>query len=265
MAQARKYDAPNDSGYLYEYGRANKDRNAAGCPCETGVQGSSFDSPDSEEDSLICGVRIMALELRRGEKAVAETETSERVSEREREKRKRKKKRERKVEGSPDETNSKRDVLLIILTPGVRLNERRSQTREARCKFNYREEESAERKARKGARDRKKAVVIKGTRDSQWHTERPSRMRLSKLSRTTENVFLGVSDSSVISSFLVKTKRIQRIQPPKEPLSSPSPLLPSSSAHICYSTRRLEQAQEKREATAAYAPIKLTLCKYLDV
>jgi len=31
----------------------------------------------------------------------------------------------------PDETNSKRDVLLITLTPGVRLNERRSQTREA--------------------------------------------------------------------------------------------------------------------------------------
>ncbi|KYN40262.1 hypothetical protein ALC56_05207, partial [Trachymyrmex septentrionalis] len=43
---------------------------------------------------------------------------------------------------SPDETNSKRDVLLIILTPGVRLNERKSQTREAWCKFNYREEES---------------------------------------------------------------------------------------------------------------------------
>lgn len=52
-------------------------------------------------------------------------------------------------EGSPDETNSKRDVLLIILTPGVRLNERRSQTREARCKFNYREEESVGRRARR--------------------------------------------------------------------------------------------------------------------
>lgn len=38
-----------------------------------------------------------------------------------------------------DEANSKRDVLLIILTPGVRLNERRSQTHEAQCKFNYRE------------------------------------------------------------------------------------------------------------------------------
>lgn len=41
----------------------------------------------------------------------------------------------------PDEANSKRDVLLIILTAGVRLNERRSQTHGARCKFNYREEE----------------------------------------------------------------------------------------------------------------------------
>lgn len=46
-------------------------------------------------------------------------------------------------ESGPDETNSKRDVLLIILTLGVRLNERRSQTREAPCKFNYREEEGA--------------------------------------------------------------------------------------------------------------------------
>lgn len=167
-------------------------------------------------------------------------------------------KRERKT-GSPDETNSKRDVLLIILTPGVRLNERRSQTREARCKFNYREEESAEGRARgerevkkgyeverRGGEDRqlncrlyvcykerereresvveveksssiymmavclgrllmgrKRVVVIKGTRDSiQWHTERPSRMRLNKLSRITADVFL-VSDSSVISySFL---------------------------------------------------------------
>ena len=35
-------------------------------------------------------------------------------------------------------------MLLIILTPGVRLNERRSQTHEAWCKFNYREEETAE-------------------------------------------------------------------------------------------------------------------------
>ncbi|KYN13959.1 hypothetical protein ALC57_14033 [Trachymyrmex cornetzi] len=54
----------------------------------------------------------------------------ERTSQKEREENRRK---------SPDETNSKRDVLLIILMPGVRLNERRSQTREAWCKFNYRE------------------------------------------------------------------------------------------------------------------------------
>lgn len=185
----------------------------------------------------------------RGEKTVVETETSEREREREREKDRR----------SPDETNSKRDVLLIILTPGVRLNERRSQTREARCKFNYREEESGRKgeeseeeervqdsEGRQSSRKlcvcceerererefvcvcmcvveksssiymmavcldrllmgRKRVVVIKGTRDSiQWHTERPSRMRLSRLSRTIENtdVFL-ISDSSVVSSFLV--------------------------------------------------------------
>lgn len=53
---------------------------------------------------------------------------------------------------SPDETNSKRDVLLIILTPGVRLNERGSQTRQARCKFNYREEMGRERRERKEKR-----------------------------------------------------------------------------------------------------------------
>ena len=47
--------------------------------------------------------------------------------------------RKRKRERDVDEANSKRDVLLIILTPGVRLNERRSQTHEAQCKFNYRE------------------------------------------------------------------------------------------------------------------------------
>ena len=35
-------------------------------------------------------------------------------------------------------------MLLIILTAGVRLNERRSQTHGARCKFNYREEERVE-------------------------------------------------------------------------------------------------------------------------
>lgn len=51
---------------------------------------------------------------------------------------------------SPDETNSKRDVLLIILTPGVRLNERRSQTREAPCKFNYKEEERTMKIVEKG-------------------------------------------------------------------------------------------------------------------
>lgn len=59
----------------------------------------------------------------------------------------------RRDEGSPDEANSKRDVLLIILTPGVRLNERRSQTREARCKFNYREEEGRIGKDKRGERD----------------------------------------------------------------------------------------------------------------
>ncbi|KAL2725845.1 hypothetical protein V1477_018283, partial [Vespula maculifrons] len=48
--------------------------------------------------------------------------------------------------GSLDEANSKRDVLLIILTPGVRLNERRSQTHEAQCKFNYRDEDTTIRK-----------------------------------------------------------------------------------------------------------------------
>lgn len=53
---------------------------------------------------------------------------------------------------SPDKTNSKRDVLLIILTPGVRLNERRSQIRQARCKFNYREEMGRERRERKEKR-----------------------------------------------------------------------------------------------------------------
>lgn len=64
------------------------------------------------------------------------------------------------VEGSGsvrdfDEANSKRDVLLIILTPGVRLNERRSQTREAQCKFNYREEEAKrEREASRRGRAR---------------------------------------------------------------------------------------------------------------
>jgi len=39
-----------------------------------------------------------------------------------------------------------KEMLLIILTPGVRLNERKSQTREAWCKFNYREEKRAERR-----------------------------------------------------------------------------------------------------------------------
>lgn len=53
-------------------------------------------------------------------------------------------------DSGPDETNSKRDVLLIILTSGVRLNERRSQTREAPCKFNYREKERAMKIAEKG-------------------------------------------------------------------------------------------------------------------
>lgn len=70
---------------------------------------------------------------------------SERVRERERG-------RKKIGESNPDETNSKRDVLLIILTPGVRLNERRSQTRQARCKFNYREEMGGERRARKEKR-----------------------------------------------------------------------------------------------------------------
>lgn len=68
----------------------------------------------------------------------------------------------RRDEGSPDEANSKRDVLLIILTPGVRLNERRSQTREARCKFNYREEEGADRKGQ----ERRKGYTVK-RRDSE--------------------------------------------------------------------------------------------------
>lgn len=56
-----------------------------------------------------------------------------------------------------DEANSKRDVLLIILTPGVRLNERKSQTHEAQCKFNYREKgrlERAEGKERHNERKR---------------------------------------------------------------------------------------------------------------
>ncbi|KOC69245.1 hypothetical protein WH47_05908, partial [Habropoda laboriosa] len=50
----------------------------------------------------------------------------------------------REEERDLDEANSKRDVLLIILTPGVRLNERRSQTHEAQCKFNYREKDRLE-------------------------------------------------------------------------------------------------------------------------
>lgn len=87
----------------------------------------------------------------RGEETVVEAETSGR-------------KRERKTgEGSRDETNSKRDVLLIILTPAVRLNERRSQTREARCKFNYREE--AQRGGRKESEEEKGNEVDK--RDSE--------------------------------------------------------------------------------------------------
>ena len=58
-----------------------------------------------------------------------------------------------------DEANSKRDVLLIILTPGVRLNERKSQTHEAQCKFNYREKgrlERAEGKVRHNERKRER-------------------------------------------------------------------------------------------------------------
>lgn len=53
----------------------------------------------------------------------------------------------------PDEANSKRDVLLIILTAGVRLNERRSQTHGARCKFNYREEGGEDERQRENEAD----------------------------------------------------------------------------------------------------------------
>ena len=62
-----------------------------------------------------------------------------------------------------DEANSKRDVLLIILTPGVRLNERKSQTHEAQCKFNYREKgrlERAEGKVRHNERKREREQTM---------------------------------------------------------------------------------------------------------
>lgn len=121
----------------------------------------------SKQDSTLVSM------VERGEKTVTETKTSERAGERQK---------ERKTEGSPDETNSKRDVLLIILTPGVRLNERRSQTREARCKFNYREErERAGRRTRKARRrkgtrkrekreseDRQSNCVCEREKDNEW-------------------------------------------------------------------------------------------------
>lgn len=60
----------------------------------------------------------------------------------------------------PDEANSKRDVLLIILTAGVRLNERRSQTHGARCKFNYREEEERVECERMNDNERTKLILL---------------------------------------------------------------------------------------------------------
>lgn len=72
-------------------------------------------------------------------------------------------KRDRERKRDLDEANSKRDVLLIILTPGVRLNERKSQTHEAQCKFNYREKgrlERAEGKERHNERKRERTMPI---------------------------------------------------------------------------------------------------------
>lgn len=60
----------------------------------------------------------------------------------------------------PDEANSKRDVLLIILTAGVRLNERRSQTHGARCKFNYREEEREREREWMNDNERTKLILV---------------------------------------------------------------------------------------------------------
>lgn len=74
--------------------------------------------------------------------------------------REREKQRERERGRYPDEANSKRDVLLIILTAGVRLNERRSQTHGARCKFNYREEEERVECERMNDNERTKLILL---------------------------------------------------------------------------------------------------------
>lgn len=138
-----------------------------------------------------------------------------------------------KTERDLDEANSERDVLLIILTPGVRLNERRSQTREAQCKFNYRAEGAGGKTtgtkpvplARKSGRGRnpsiymtavclgrllmgeKRVVVIKGTRIPSSSKQHPSRMRLRTSSYQSQRVltlpFRLESYPSVFSIFLL--------------------------------------------------------------